>query len=130
MDLIGMKRLVLALGAFATLVIFLRAGGTLAALIDFHSLVFLGWCLLPLGHLWTFGRDDDPQSARIVLLAAAAMAVLFGVWVYVDVMVIHLDAQSGIAFIVVPLMQMAMVLPAILGAWILRRRARAAPARG
>ena len=128
MDLIGMKRLVLALGAAATLVIFLRAAGTVAALADFHSLLFLGWCLLPLGHLWIFGRDDDPPGARIVLLAAAAMAVLFGVWVYVDMMVVHLDPQSAIAFIIVPLMQLAMALPAILGAWILRRRARPAPA--
>jgi hypothetical protein len=128
MDLVGLKRLVLIAGAIATVTIFFKAAGTLAALLHFPTLVFLGLCLLPIGHLWIFGRDDDPAAARMVLAAAAAMVVVFGIWVYVDMMIIHVDPQSGLAFVVVPLMQMAIAVPAILIAWILRRRARPAVA--
>lgn len=122
MDLFGFKRLVLVAGAALTLIIFLKSAGTLAALADVPSLVFLGWCLLPLGHLWIFGRDDDPAMTRLILAAAAAMVVVFGTWVYVDMTMVHLDPQSALAFVIVPLMQMAVVVPAVLAAWIVRRR--------
>ncbi|MBM3548183.1 MAG: hypothetical protein FJX54_14630 [Alphaproteobacteria bacterium] len=125
MGLIGLKRLVLVAGAAATLTLFLKSTGSLAALLHFPTLVFLAWCLLPLGHLWLFGRDDDPPPTRIVMAAAAVMVVAFGTWVYVDMLVLHLDPQSGLAFFVVPALQMAVVVPAILVAWFLRRRAEA-----
>lgn len=126
MDLFGLKRLVLIAGAVATLALFLKSAGTLAALFDGPSLLWLGWCLLPIGHLWIFGRDDDPPSARLVLAAAAGMVVAFGTWVYVDMLVIRVDPKSTTAFVVVPLMQLGVVIPAILAAWILRRRGQAA----
>jgi hypothetical protein len=121
-DLFTLKRRVLAAGAALTLFFFLKSAGTLAALIDLQSLLLLGWCLLPIGHLWKFGREDDPEIARLVLASASAMVVVFGTWVYVDMTVMHPDARSALAFLVVPLMQMAVVVPAILTAWILRRR--------
>jgi hypothetical protein len=130
MDLVWLKRSVLVVGAVATLAIFLRSAGTLAALLDFPTLVFLGWCLLPIGHLWIFGRDDDPLPTRMVLAAAAAMIVVFGLWVYVDRMLIHLDPKSASAFLVVPAMQLAVAIPAVLAGWILRRRAQAVDATG
>lgn len=126
-DLYGLKRRVLAVGAVLTLVFFLKSAGTLAALLDLPSLFLLGWCLLPIGHLLTFGREDDPEIVSLVLLCAAAMILVFGTWVYVEMTLIHLNAESTLAFLVVPLMQMAIV-PAILAAWILRQRAAPLPA--
>lgn len=127
-NLFGLKRRVLAAGAALTLFFFLKSAGTLAALIDLPSLFLLGWCLLPIGHLLTFGREDDPEITSLVLLCASAIVLVFGTWVYVDMTVIHLNADSTLAFLTVPLMQMAIVVPAILAAWILRLRAEPAPA--
>lgn len=127
-DLYGLKRRVLAIGAVLTLVFFLKSAGTLVALVDLPSLFLLGWCLLPIGHLLTFGREDDPEIVSLVLLCAAAMILVFGTWVYVEMTLIHLNAESTLAFLVVPLMQMAIVVPAILAAWILRQRAEPVPA--
>ena len=128
MDFIGIRKVVLAIGAVATVVIFFRQAGTLAALIHPPTMLLLGWCLLPLAHLATFGREDDRRVVHLLLLAATAIAVVSGVWVYVDVLVLRVHASSPVAFIVVPLMQMAVVLLAIGAAWQLRRRDRAAPA--
>jgi hypothetical protein len=125
MDLVWLKRTVLVVGAVTTLAIFVRSAGTLGALLDFPTLLFLGWCLLPIGHLWIFGRDDDPLPTRMVMVGAAAMVVVFGLWVYIDRMVIHLDPQSAGAFLVVPAMQLAMAIPAVLAGWVIRRRAPA-----
>lgn len=126
MDFFGIKKVVLALGAVATVVIFFRQAGTLAALADLHTMGLLAWCLLPLAHLAVFGRENDLPAVRLLLLAAAAVAVVSGVWVYVDVLVVHLHANSPIAFLIVPLMQMAVALLAIAAGWQLRRRHGAA----
>lgn len=123
MDLFGLKRLVLAAGTLATAIIFLRHAGTMKALTDPQSLLLLGWCLLPYAHLWTFGRDDDPPISRLIMIGAAGMAAVFGTWVYVDMTVIHWEYHGALAFLIVPFMQMAVALPAILAAWIVRRRA-------
>lgn len=130
MDFIGIKKVVLAIGAVATVVIFFRHAGTLAALIHPPTMLLLGWCLLPLAHLAAFGREDDLRTVRLLLLAAAAVTVVSGIWVYVDVLVVRLHASSPIAFLVVPLMQMAVVVPAIAAAWQLRRRGRSTVAAG
>jgi hypothetical protein len=127
-DLYGLKRRVLAVGAALTLFFFLKSAGTLSALIHPPSLLILGWCLLPIGHLLTFGREDDREIVKLVLFCAAAMVVVFGIWVYVDMTMIRADAQGTTAFLIVPLMQMAVAIPAILAAWILRRRSAPAPA--
>lgn len=121
-DLFGLKRRVLALGAVLTLAFFLKSAGTLAVLVDLPSLLLLGWCLLPIGHLMTFGRKEDPEVVSLVLFCASAMILVFGTWVYVEMTIVHMNADSNLAFLVVPLMQMAIVVPAIVAAWILRRR--------
>ncbi len=128
MDFIGIKKVMLALGAVATVVIFFRQAGTMAALIHPPTMLLLGWCLLPMAHLGMFGREDDRRIVHLLLLAATAVAVVSGIWVYVDVLVLRVHASSPIAFMVVPLMQMAVVVLAIGAAWQIRRRARAAPA--
>lgn len=128
MDLIGLKRAVLAVGAILTTVAFVIAAGSAAALIDPPSMVLLGLALLPIGHLWIFGRDDDPVATRLVLASAAAMIVVFGLWVYVDTTIMRRPGQGTPVFLLVPLLQMAVVLPALLAAWMLRRSG--APARG
>lgn len=121
-DLYGLKRRVLAVGAVLTLFFFITSAGTLAALVDLPSLFLLGWCLLPIGHLLTFGREDDPEIVSLVLFCASAMVLVFGIWVYVEMTLIHVNIDSNLAFLVVPLMQMAIVVPAILAGWVLRRR--------
>ena len=128
MDFIGIRKVVLAIGAVATVVIFFRQAGTLAALIHPPTMLLLGWCLLPLAHLATFGREDDLRLVHLLLLAATAIAVVSGIWVYVDVLVVRLHANSPIVFIGVPMMQMAVVLLAIGATWRLRRRHRLAAA--
>lgn len=127
-DLYNLKRRVLAVGAALTLFFFLTSAGTPAALVDLPSLFLLGWCLLPIGHLLAFGREDDPEIVSLVLLCASAMILVFGTWVYVEMTLIHLNAESTLAFLVVPLMQMAIAVPAVLAAWVLRRRADPLPA--
>lgn len=127
-NLFGLKRRVLAVGAVLTLFFFLKSAGTLAALVHPPSLLILGWCLLPIGHLLVFGREDDPEMASLVLVSASVMVLVFGTWVYIDMTMIRADAQGTLAFLVVPLMQMAVAMPAILAAWILRRRGEAVAA--
>jgi len=130
MDLFDLKRLVLAAGAAGTVSIFLKSAGTAAALLHAPDLLLLAWSLAPIGHLWAFGRADDPPTTRLILASVAVMAVAFGTWVYLDLVVVRADPQGAVAFLVVPVMQLGVILPAILAGWILRRREQATAAFG
>lgn len=131
MRLIVAKRILLGLGAIATAVILFRSGGyNLSLGFLALSLGFLVWCLSPLALLWIFGRTDDPLSVRLLLLAAAAIVTGAGVDAYVDAMFVHLDPQSGLVFVLVPAVQLAMVAIAMIIAGLMRWRFGMRPPRG
>ena len=121
MRLVVAKRLVLALGAVATAAILLDAGD---GGLDPGVLLFLAWCLLPLVVLWSFGRAGDVLSVRLLLLATAVLVAGGGVDLYVDAMIVHLDPQSALVFVVVPAAQLAAVAAATAVAGLLRWRSR------
>ena len=62
----------------------------------------------------------DSLGAWLLLIASVAVGV-FGTAIYYDAMFVHIDPQSGIAFLVIPAWQLA---GTGLIAWLLARRAR------
>lgn len=73
-------------------------------------LFFGAWALSPYGplllvcaaYLWWRIHDLGPC---VVNLVGTIVVCGFGLFVYIDVFVIHLDAQSAIAFVTVPVLQ-------------------------
>lgn len=121
MRLVVAKRIVLALGAVATAAILLDAGDG-----DFNLFVlgFLAWCLLPLAILGIAGRASDALSVRVLLLAAAVVVAGGGVYLYVEAMILYLDPQSALVFVIAPALQLIATAAAMAVVGLLRWRSR------
>ena len=117
----------LAAGALGTLAALAWAGGG-GDLLDAAGLGFVAWALLPyvvlavgLSRFWS-------ARAGAAGLAGAAVVVLGAAALYADAIWLHPDAQGGLAFVTVPVVQLAVVLATVGLAWVLhRRRGAAAP---
>jgi hypothetical protein len=98
----GAASLLAAIGALATLGIGLDAMSrpyTLAAA------GFIAWAVSPYMLLALLVRSAHTRAARVGVLLVTLLAVIFGVAIFVDAMYLHLDAQSALVFLFVPLWQ-------------------------
>ncbi len=71
---------------------------------------FMFWTLSPYIGLMLLLKAARQQTAVIKISILAALIAGFGLWVYIDAMFIHLDAQSALVFAIVPLWQWALIL--------------------
>ena len=114
----------LAAGALGTLAALGYAGG--GDLLDAAGLGFVAWALLPyvvlaggLGRFWS-------HRARLAGLVGAAVVVLGAAALYADAIWLHPDAQGGLAFVTVPVLQLLLGGATVAAAWWLHRRREAA----
>jgi len=85
--------------------------------------LFFAWSVSPLVMLTRLVRRHADHPLGAVLLCATAIAsVAFGIWALINAFVIHLDPQSGLVFVFLPVWQWAAVgLAAGVSVWLGRR---------
>ncbi|HEX8298182.1 MAG TPA: hypothetical protein VF594_03405 [Rubricoccaceae bacterium] len=121
----ALRRLTLALlatGAIGTLAALVWAGDGLDALSG-AGLGFAAWAILPYAALAVGLSHFASARARVAGLAGAAAIVLGAAALYADALWLHPDAQGALAFVFVPVVQLAVVLVTVGLAWVLNRRA-------
>jgi len=126
---------VLLLGALVTLGFMLHAGSPDRPLWWIGFLPFGAWGVLPFGLLafsilarrgwmggWLRGSARGGPAASLLLVAAILLTGVSTFLLY-QAFIAEPDAQSGIVFVFLPIWQIVAMLPFILGAQSLRRRA-------
>lgn len=130
MALLELKRIVLIIGAVATMAMVMPATEGPSALLDPGLLLMIAWICLPLVVLERVGREDDPRAVRGALAIAALVMTAAGIGLYFDAFMVNIDAQSGLATLFVPALQLAIAVPALVFTFLSRRRAKAAAPAG
>jgi len=126
MALLELKRIVLIIGAVATMALVMPATDGPSALLDPGLLLMIAWICLPLVVLERVGREDDSRAVRGALALAALVMTAAGFGLYFDAFMVNIDAQSGLATLFVPALQLAVASPALVFTFLSRRRAKAA----
>jgi len=111
--------LAIAAAALVTIALGLKATSSPPSL---GALGFIVWALSPYAYMFTMAKLVDRKVATIVVIALVVLASAFGIWVLVDVMFIHPDAQGGLVFVAVPVWQWAFLLLATLPVYFLNRK--------
>ncbi|HEX9952473.1 MAG TPA: hypothetical protein VGB53_11935 [Rubricoccaceae bacterium] len=122
-----LRRLTLALlaaGALGTLAALVWAGDGLGTLSG-AGLGFAAWALLPYAALAVGLSRFWSARARVAGLVGAGAVVLGAAALYADALWLHPDAQGALAFVFVPVVQLAVVLGTVGLAWVLHRRGAA-----
>ena len=83
----------------------------------------LAWCVSPYASIAVVARKPRASaSSAIALLATALVVAGFAAVVYVDAFFIHLDAQGGLVFLFVPIVQWMGAAIGIVATHLLDRR--------
>lgn len=114
-------------GASATLGFMAYAGAEPAGLAWWLSLLpFAAWALLPYALLAAAAhRRPANLASRSVVCAAAALLSGFSILVLYSAFVTHLDPQSAVVFVFLPLWQLIGLLPLLVVSRLLARRGAA-----
>ncbi|PCJ35519.1 MAG: hypothetical protein COA75_10200 [Cellvibrionales bacterium] len=110
--------LIIIVTAIVTIVIGLKAASSPIAI---SALGFIGWAVSPYVYLAVMVKI---LSNRTSINAVFMMSILvggFGVWMLADAMFIHVDAQGGLVFILVPLWQWVALFVATLPVYFLNK---------
>jgi hypothetical protein len=116
-----------AAGGCATLAFMVHAGRPSGAGWWIGALPFLAWGLAPFAAL-SLGARALRASRRALgaLLAGAAIVAAATAFALVDAFVVHPDAQSGVAFLFLPVWQLLGLAPFLAAGGALRARDRGA----
>jgi hypothetical protein len=88
---------------------------------------FAAWTLVPYALVVQAARRQPAsRSSQTVLLFAAAALLAFGSFTLYEAFVAHLDAQSGIVFVFLPLYELVGLVPLLWVARVLARRSASA----
>jgi len=97
--------LISAFGLAATFGIATYASAGLSWVAKADGLLLFVWAVLPYALLSLSANIAHCHKSSIVVLATAAISLVFAALVYIDAFFIHSDAQSALAFLFVPLLQ-------------------------
>ncbi len=97
---------VLVVAVIITISIIVRAADWATLLLIPVLLGFSAWAMVP--YLVLFFSARLPTSSKVswVVFCATLVIVCMGVFIYIDAFFVHLDPQSGLVFIFVPLYQL------------------------
>lgn len=104
--------------AIATVVIALK---TASNPVSAGALGFIGWTLTPYAYLAIMAKLVSRRASSIAVVVLAFLVGGFGIWVIVDAMFIHPDAQGGLIYAVAPLWQWVLLLLATLPVYFLNK---------
>lgn len=86
---------------------------------------FLLWAVSPMAMLaWAAGLFGGSGTAMAVFATGSACIALVGVHAYIDAAVLHPDAQGGLVFVFVPLVQWGVATCLLAACLLLRRLSR------
>ncbi len=97
---------VLILGVVITISIMVHAARGCGFLLSLVTLVFAAWAMIPYVVLFHSSRLQTSFKVSWFILLSALGIVGLGVYIYIDAFFIHIDPQSGLVFIFVPLYQL------------------------
>ena len=121
----AVTRGLLAAGALGTLAALVYAAGGMDAF-RAGALGFVLWALFPYGVLAVALPRFWSARARMAGLAGTAAIVVGALALYADALWLHPDAQGALAFVFVPVVQLAVAAGTPGLAWLLHRRRDAA----
>lgn len=85
------------------------------------ALGLIVWSISPYIYLVAANKLASNKSSIAAVFTSSLLMGLFGVWLLVDAMFIHLDAQSALAFVFTPLWQWAFLVLTALPLYFLNR---------
>ncbi len=86
------------------------------------GLGFIFLAVSPYAYLAILNRRFSGKTPIIVVLVLSIIVGGFGIWAFIDSMVIQTDAQAGMAFIVVPVYQWFFLLLSTLPVYFLYKK--------
>ena len=110
--------LIIIATAIVTIVIGLK---TVSSPISTTALGFIGWAVSPYFYLAVMMKLLSKKASISAVLIISVLVGGFGIWMLVDAMFIHIDAQGGLVFIVAPLWQWGALLAATLPVYFLNK---------
>jgi FtsH-binding integral membrane protein len=118
---------ILLLGVLTTLGFMVHAGEPSSPSWWLLFVPFAGWVSVPYAVVaLAVRRQPVVRSSQVVLLIAAIALATFGGYTLYGAFVTHIDAQSGIVFVFLPLYQLVGLVPLLWIAQSLARRGAAA----
>ncbi len=94
---------------------------SMTAPITATALAFIAWAVSPYIYLAVAASWVSAKASITAVFALSLLVGAFGVWLLVDVMFIHPDAQGGLVFIFVPLWQWVLLVLTALPLYFLNR---------
>ena len=91
-----------AVGAVATVAAMAYAGGSLRSLLDGFTI----WALLPYAALAAAAAIARTRGSILAVFLVCLAAVVFGLFIYGDVLFIHISSTGALVFIFIPLYQL------------------------
>jgi len=85
------------------------------------ALGFIVWAISPYFYLSVLAKAVTKKVSNIAVFILALFGGGLGLWVIVDAMFIHLDAQGGLVYIFIPLWQWVLFIIATLPVYFLNR---------
>jgi hypothetical protein len=86
-----------------------------------NTWAFIGWAISPYAYLILMMTLVLRPLSFILIMFLTLLVSGIGVWAFVEVLFINPDAQSGLAFMVVPAWQWFVLLLATLPVYLLRK---------
>jgi hypothetical protein len=108
-----------AVGAFVTLMAMAHGGGSLRSLLSGFTL----WALIPYAGLVAASAIARTRGSLIAALAVCLVAVLFGSFIYLDALFVHISSTGALVFIFIPLYQLLAAVVVLVFAAERRRHA-------
>lgn len=94
---------------------------SLSSPLTFRALGFISWAVSPYAYLALATTLVSGRASIVTVFALSLMAGSFGVWLLIDTLFMHPDAQSGLIFIFAPLWQWAFLALTALPLYFLNR---------
>ena len=83
---------------------------------------FLVWAISPYLFAVFMTKQSTQYAATLVVTGISSVLAIGGVFLLIDAMYIHLDAQSALVFVVIPMYQWIILLIAALAIYIIHRK--------
>jgi hypothetical protein len=83
---------------------------------------FIGWSIIPYIYLMIMNRKVSEKRSVIIILIVSLLTAAFGIWAFIDASYIHGDAQSGLAWPVIPLWQLVFLVIVSIPIYYLNRK--------
>ena len=86
------------------------------------ALGFIGWSVIPYIYLIVINQKVSEKRSVTAVLVIALLTAAFGIWAFIDASYVHGDAQSGLAWPVIPMWQLGFLVIVSIPVYYLNRK--------